>query len=212
MIVETWMTRQPLTIGLDATVREAAAIMAHHRFRHLPVVREDRLVGIVTRTDLLRGQAIDPFSSAAAEDPTAQRLVRAVMASPVVTTGPATPLEDAARLMVERKIGALPVVRDTGSLVGILTEADTLRALIDSLGVDGPHTRFVFDGRAPEALLVALATKARVLGLSIVTFHVAPAPAGREAIVIVRGRHGDRLADAAWAAGYPVRSMSERLR
>ncbi len=211
MIVETWMTRQPLTVGPDATVREAAAMMAHHRFRHLPVVRNDQLLGMVTRTDLLRSQAIDPFSTAAASDPAAQRLVRMVMASPVITTTPCAALEDAAREMADRKIGALAVVRDTGALVGILTQADTLRALIDSLGVDGPHTRLVFDGREPEALLVALATKARVLGLAIVTFHVMAAPGGREVQVVVRGRHADRLADVAWAAGYPVRSVRERL-
>ena len=86
MIVESWMTKDPFTVTPEVTVRAAAAIMAEHRIRHLPVVRGERVVGMVTRSDLLRGEAVDPFSVGATEDRTPQREVRAVMSSPVVTT------------------------------------------------------------------------------------------------------------------------------
>jgi CBS domain-containing protein len=211
MIVETWMTREVTSIDGAATVREAAAIMGAHHLRRLPVVRDGAVVGVVTRSDLLRGAAIDPFSAAATCDPTPQRLVRAVMTSPVVTTTPTTALEDAAQLMLERKIGALPVVRETGTLIGILTESDTLRALIGALRTDGACPRLVFDGGDVDALLAVLVARARPLGLSIVGLATTIGSGGRECIVTVRGRDGARLADAAWAAGHRVRSVVERL-
>lgn len=210
MIVETWMTRDPITAAPDTTVREAAAIMSAQRIRHLPVVQGGGLVGIVTRTDLLRGQAIDPFSLAATSDPHVQRVVKAVMASPPITIGATAPLEDAARLMVERKIGALPVVRERGGLLGILTETDALRALIRTLHVDGPHVRLVLEGRDPEGLIAALGPRARALGLSIASVQVVTGERGREVVVTARGSHGDRLADAAWSAGFQVRHLEER--
>jgi len=206
MIVESWMTKDPFTVTPEVTVRAAAAIMAEHRIRHLPVVRGERVVGMVTRSDLLRGEAVDPFSVGATEDRTPQREVRAVMASPVVTTLATTPLEDAADVMATSKFGALPVVRGTGALVGIISDADALRALISSLRLDGPCTRMVFARVDPNSLLAALAPKAKALGLTI----AGVIPAGVDLVLTVRGPHGDRLADAAWAAGYRPISVIER--
>lgn len=206
MIVESWMTRDPFTVTPDVTVRAAAAIMADHRIRHLPVVKGDRVVGMVTRSDLLRGEAIDPFSVGASEDRTPQREVRAVMSSPVVTTLATAALEDAAEIMSTRKLGALPVVRATGALVGIISDADALRALISSLRLDGPCTRMVFTRVDANGLLAALAPKAKALGLTI----AGVLPAGVDLVITVRGPHGDRLADAAWAAGYRPISVIER--
>lgn len=210
MIVETWMNREPISVAVDTTVRAAAALMNEHAVRHLPVVHDDRVVGIVTRSDLLRGQAIDPFSLAAAHDPAAQRLVRAVMASPAQTVAATAVLQDAVAVMVARSIGALPVVRDSGSLVGILTATDALRALITSLQVEGPSTCLVFDGADPDGLLVALVGRARTLRLSIVGVQLVTGAINRELIVTVKGPSGDRLADAAWSAGYRVKSVTAR--
>lgn len=210
MIVETWMTREPLTVGVDANVSEAAAIMGAHKLRRLPVVQAGIVVGMVARSDLLRGQAVDPFSLATDHAHAPQRTIGAVMSRSLVTTRADTPLEDAARLMLGHKIGALPVVRDSGSLVGILTESDTLRALITSLYIEGPCTRLVFDGSDPDRLLTVLVERARALDLSIVGLLHAQGPDGREVIVTVRGRQGAGLADAAWSAGYRVKSVTER--
>ncbi len=209
MIVDSWMSRDPVTVAPDTSVRAAAAIMTERNIRHLPVLRAGAVVGMVTRTDLLRGQEIDPFSLAAASDLSPQRAVRAVMSSPAVTTEATTPLEEAAGVMARRKLSALPVVWRSGSLVGIITDADVLRALISSLEV-GVCTRLVFPGGDVTGLLAVLAPRAKAMGLEILAVQPSQGAGGAEVVVTVRGLHGDRLADVAWGAGFRVKSVVER--
>jgi len=130
------MTRRPATIQSDALVRGAAEMMRTRRIRHLPVVdHDDRLVGIVTDRDL-RHVVFDPALLARVPD-FAEALntltVGDVMTSSVITVRPETEIREAARLMHERKIGALPVV-EHGRVVGILTETDVLETFTKVLG------------------------------------------------------------------------------
>ncbi|HYL57629.1 MAG TPA: CBS domain-containing protein [Candidatus Acidoferrales bacterium] len=97
------------------------------RIRHLPVLDDDgeTLVGIVSQRDLFRGalaQAIG-YAQHARRKLLNTLLVKDVMTTDVTTTTPETPLVEAARVLIERKIGCLPVL-DNGRLVGILTEGD----------------------------------------------------------------------------------------
>jgi CBS domain-containing protein len=114
------------TLGRNDQVSLADDVMTADRIRHLPVLDEDgRLCGILSQRDMFRGA----LAGALGYGTTAQRKVlttlaiKEVMATDVVTVGPDTVLSEAARLMLERKIGCLPVV-DGGKLVGILTEGD----------------------------------------------------------------------------------------
>jgi acetoin utilization protein AcuB len=102
-------------------------VMNLGRIRHLPVLDDDgeTLVGIVSQRDLFRGalaQAIG-YGQHARRKLLDSLLVKDVMTTDVTTTTPETPLVDAARVLIERKIGCLPVV-ENGRLVGILTEGD----------------------------------------------------------------------------------------
>jgi acetoin utilization protein AcuB len=129
------MTRNPVTIASDALVQAAAETMRARKIRHLPVVdHEGRLVGIVTDRDL-RQVLFDPWirerTGALAETLRTLR-VRDVMTWAVITVRPGTDLREAARLMHEQKIGALPVV-EGGRVVGILTESDVLKAFREIL-------------------------------------------------------------------------------
>jgi acetoin utilization protein AcuB len=130
------MTRSPATIHADALAGGAVDMMRRRRIRHLPVVdREGRLVGIVTDRDL-RQLVFDPDVQARlarATDALRDITVREVMTWGAVTVTPATSIQDAARLMHERKVGALPVV-DGDRVVGILTERDVLRTFRELLG------------------------------------------------------------------------------
>jgi CBS domain-containing membrane protein len=125
--VRDLMTSDPTTLKRNDKLTLADDIMRLGRVRHLPVVDDDdqALVGIVTQRDLFR----DALAQAIGYGKHAQRKildtlsVKDVMATDVVTTGPDTSLVDAARLLTERKIGCLPVVKN-GRLVGILTEGD----------------------------------------------------------------------------------------
>jgi len=121
------MTADPTALKRNDNLTLADDIMRLGRVRHLPVLDDDgqTLVGIVTQRDLFK----DALAQALGYGRHAQRkllktlAVKDVMATEVVTTGPDTPLIEAARLLTEKKIGSLPVV-ENGRLVGILTEGD----------------------------------------------------------------------------------------
>ena len=125
------MTRDPKTLGRNDQLSLADDLMRQERIRHLPVLDEDgELVGIVSQRDMFRGA----LARALGYGETAQRrmlgmlLVKEVMTTQVVTVGPEAPIAEAARTMVDRKIGCLPVV-EGGRLVGILTESDFVEVL-----------------------------------------------------------------------------------
>jgi acetoin utilization protein AcuB len=145
MKVKDVMARKPVSVAPDALVGAALEVMRARRIRHLPVVDEaGLLVGIVTDRDLRHaalGPALQEYLSARARrrgrqlGETLQNLrVRDVMTWAVVTTGPEAPLLYAALIMVESRVGSLPVL-EGGRLVGLLTEQDVLKALMQEGGV-----------------------------------------------------------------------------
>lgn len=121
MTVRKHMSAHPITISDDTDFKKALGLMQKHRIRRLPVVDAGGvLTGIVAERDLL--VAADRYLSAPVD-------VARIMTRAVVTVGDTTPVVDAAMLMVERKIGGLPVVDASRKLLGIITETDLLKAL-----------------------------------------------------------------------------------
>lgn len=113
------------TLGRNDKLSTAEDVMKQDRIRHLPVLDADgKLCGVVSQRDLFRGMLLRAlgYGSRLEEKLLEGHVVKEAMVEDVVTTTPDTPLEQAARLMLEKKIGCLPVV-DEGQLVGILTES-----------------------------------------------------------------------------------------
>lgn len=136
MLVKDRMTSNPLTITPDTSFPEAFRIIREKRIRHLPVVDEQgKLVGVVAQTDLLHASPSTAMPSSVFEMSylLANLHVREVMSSPPITVPESVPLEEAARVMVEKKIGCLPVMRD-GTLVGMITETDIFETFVEVLG------------------------------------------------------------------------------
>jgi CBS domain-containing protein len=130
--VKELMTARVSTLGIGDTLDIADGIMCLGRIRHLPVVEGTTVVGVVSQRDLFRS-ALGAALAFSDRDP--QRLMRSlavrdVMSAPAVTIDGGAAVQDAARTMLEKKIGCLPVVED-GRLVGILTETDVLRYAMD---------------------------------------------------------------------------------
>ena len=126
MQVESYMSHAPITIRDDTVYWKAFDIMKEKDLHHIPVVNESNaVVGILARRDLQI--AALHFKEVPVD-------VSEVMHSPVVTISHGEPLSEAARQMIEKRIGGLPVLDTDGQMVGILTETDLLRALIDQLG------------------------------------------------------------------------------
>jgi acetoin utilization protein AcuB len=130
--VRDLMTSKPLTVGIDTTVVEARRMMVEHRFRHLLVTDVGRLAGIITDRDI-RLNLPSPATSLSVWEINyllARMTVGSVMTTAVITVDPNRDAVEAARIMLDHKIGALPVV-DAGTVVGIMTETDILRAFVD---------------------------------------------------------------------------------
>jgi len=129
MKVQDIMTTPALTVGLDMPVVEARQLMEQKRIRHLPVMDGNRLMGIVTDRDI-RLNLPSPATSLSVWEVNyliARLTVGSVMRRAVITIDPHREAAEAARIMLDHKIGALPVV-DGGVVVGIVTETDMLRA------------------------------------------------------------------------------------
>ena len=121
------MTAKVTTLKRNDKLTLADDVMQLGRIRHLPVLDDDgqEVVGILSQRDLFRGalaQAIG-YGPHALRKITDTILIKEVMTTELITTGPETPLAAAASVMMKRKIGCLPVVKD-GHLIGILTEGD----------------------------------------------------------------------------------------
>ena len=131
MDVSQWMTKSVMTIKPQDSMRHARERLAKYRINQLPVVVNEKLVGIVTDRDvrdaypsslrLFHGKDIDEFGDS--------HTVEEIMTYNVVTIGPETSLHEAAQRLRRQRFGALPVV-ENGKLVGIITRSDLLDALL----------------------------------------------------------------------------------
>jgi acetoin utilization protein AcuB len=140
--VGEWMTANPKTVEPSTSVRTAFFRMRSEGVRHLPVVDDGKLVGMVTDRDLRRPDLSDEpdgWHDYYRLDESYE--VRHVMTTKLSTARTADPLEKAVETLVERKFGALPVVDKNDRLIGILTSFDLLRAFGSALESAGSHLR-----------------------------------------------------------------------
>lgn len=141
-LVANWMTPDVITVSPETTLHSARRIMDMKRIRALPVVRDGHLVGFVTRRGLLRA---DPSSILLAEAwekqyPLDQETVERIMTSPAISISQDAQVGKAARVMLENKISALPVLDSARNLVGILTSSDLFRLVIEEMEGEAQRT------------------------------------------------------------------------
>ncbi len=185
MLVREWMTPDPVTIRPDTPVLEAMRHLKEKGFRRLPVVENGRLVGIVTDKDLKDAMPSKATTLSVWELNylLSKLTVSEVMAKPVITVGVDEPLEEAALLMEEYKIGGLPVL-EGGRLVGIITITDVLKSFIEVMGLKEGGLRITFDTpdrpgalaqaaqAVPPANIVSVATAGMHGGLRRIVMRV----------------------------------------
>jgi CBS domain-containing protein len=132
--VKEWMTTPVITVSPTTPISSAHQTMKERGVRRLPVVENDRLVGIITIGDVREASPSDATTLSIWELNYlwAQLFVERVMTRKVVTIEQDHPILDAAQLMLDLKISGLPVVNRSGQLVGMLTESDIFRMLVKS--------------------------------------------------------------------------------
>ncbi len=144
MKVKDIMVKEVATLDIDDELSLANDIMRLGRIRHLPVVSGDHLVGIISERDLFRSSLAQALGYRNQETREVMKTlrIRDVMVGKVITVTPDLELREAVALMVERKIGCLPVVQDD-KLLGLITETDILMQYCKDLGgcfTPGPET------------------------------------------------------------------------
>ena len=145
MLVSERMKKPVLTITPDISIHDALNILKQEQIRHIPVLEEGKLVGIVTNEDLFYASP-SPATSLSIWDMNyliSKITVKEVMTENVVTVSEDTPIEEAALLMAKYKIGCLPVMRNS-ELVGIITETDLLKLLPELLAIHQTGVRATF--------------------------------------------------------------------
>ena len=134
--VRDWMTTSLITIGPDDTVREAYYLMKDHFLRRLLVVEEEKLVGLLSLADvqaLVSREPLDPFhlGFTIVTGESHKHRVKEIMQATPATIAPDATIQEAARVMLDHQVQALPVVED-GNLVGILTDSDIFRQVCNT--------------------------------------------------------------------------------
>jgi acetoin utilization protein AcuB len=165
------MSKHPITVTADVHIDEALKVMRDNKVRRLPVVDKDgRLVGIVSEMDLLYASPSPATSLSVYEIHylMARITLQDVMTKEVISIEEDTALEEAARIMVDNKIGGLPVVRD-GKLVGIITETDLFKVFLELLGAREKGVRLTLQAPNKKGVLASITSQIAQMGGDIIS-------------------------------------------
>jgi len=163
------MTTNPITVTGDTSIDAALQIMREKRVRRLPVTdKHGRLVGIVSEKDLLYASPSPATSLSVYEIPylLSKIKVHDVMTKDPITVTTDTPLEEAARILADNKIGGLPVMEDD-KLVGIITETDIFKTFLELLGARDEGVRLTLIVPAVKGVLARITGKIAEMGGNI---------------------------------------------
>lgn len=147
MNVQNCMTAEVVTVPEDTKVLEALDIMKERNFHRLPVVRNGRMVGLITE-EIIQENSPSTATSLSIHELNyllTKTTVGDIMHKTVVTISATDLLEEAAVRMLEDEVGALPVVEDEDKVIGIITDKDLFRAFIDVMGYNNKGSRIVID-------------------------------------------------------------------
>jgi acetoin utilization protein AcuB len=192
MFVKDWMTERVYTVSPDASVSEASKILREKNIKHLPVLKDGKLKGILSDRDIKeyipsKATTLDIYEL---HYLLAKTRVKEIMKRKVFTTTPDTPVEEAARIMYDQDIGSLPVL-DKGRLVGIISDRDIFRVLVDITGVrHGGHRMYlILDDRPGSIKEVADIIRKHGFSLqSILTSYEGVKEGYRKVVIRTKGK------------------------
>jgi acetoin utilization protein AcuB len=193
MRIKDMMTRNPITVDSETLVLDAQRKLKENNIRRLLIVDKGKLVGIVTKHDLLEASP-SPATSLSVFELNyllSKMKVKEIMKKNPVTVTPDTPFEEALRLGQEKKIGAFPVV-DNGKLVGITTESDIIRFITRALGIKEEGSRVTIEGLGGKLgeldKIVSIANQHHTVVLSMMSL---PRPEKKDWMIVLRLKTND---------------------
>jgi len=197
MKIKEWMVKNPITVTKDHTLQECADLMKEHSIRHLPVVENERLSGLVTESGLRQAFLASMFENLTLED---------VMIKDPITASQDVEIEDATKVVFLNKIGGLPVVDSDNRVVGILTVVDIVAAFIEIMGLLRSSSRLdVILGEEPEAF-ESVSQLIRSHGGEIISVGISGHRLRRKRVHFFRLKKGKvgHIAEALRGAGFVV--------
>jgi acetoin utilization protein AcuB len=206
MLVKERMSSPAVTVTPDTSFQDALKLMRDHKFRRVPVVDQDgKLIGIVSERDLLHASP-SPATSLSVWEVNYllwKLKVADIMTHHVITISQEAPIEDAANLMVTRKIGGLPVVNGAGRVVGVVTETDIFKAFAEMLGSGEKGLRLTIKVPSGGGTLAKVAQAIYEEGGLIISVGSLDKESARERelIIKVRGVNKDKIVNVLEALG-----------
>ncbi|WP_068670876.1 CBS domain-containing protein [Thermosulfurimonas dismutans] len=196
MKVRHWMIKKVVTVSPEDSLEKAVQLMKLHSIRHLPVVEDGRLVGLVTESTIRQYARPEELG----------KPLREIMILNPITVSPDTTIDAAARIIYRHKIGGLPVV-EGDRLVGIITITDILEAFIELMGLLRSSSRLDVIPREPEGLDGVLEI-VRAHGGKVISIGMDVEPSGEKIYFIRLERMPlEPLASALEVAGHRVISV-----
>lgn len=185
MFVRNKMTANPFTISADQTIPDAQEIMMKHGVRRLPVMKNGKLVGVVSREDIIQASPskATSFSMGELTYLLAKTKISQIMSKDIITISPDALLEEAATLMRDNNVSFLPVV-DNDKLVGIITESNIFDAFIELLGFREHGTRLTVEVNDEPGIMSNLAKIIGDYGANITNVAAYRGASGKSAVVI----------------------------
>ena len=185
MFVKNKMTTNPFTISPDLTIPDAHEIMSKNNVKRLPVVKDGRLVGVVSKEDIAQASPSKATSFSVGEITylLARTKISGIMNKDVITITSDALLEEAAIVMRSNDVGFLPVV-DGGKLVGVITESDIFDAFISLLGFRDPGTRLTIEADDMPGIMASISGIFAEFGANISHIAVYTGASGKSAVVI----------------------------
>ena len=206
MLVRDIMTKNVITITSDTYVLDAERIMDQNRVGRLPVVDDGKLVGIVTRNDVLK-------ASPTSTTPTNQRhlfylmsklTVKEIMKTKILKISPDTPIEKAIAIAQKNKVGSLPVVEED-KVVGILTTNDVFYKILNPLfGIGQKGSRIVIHGAGKAEKMQEILDFISKTGLEVKTYWIPPHDDRQDLILHIEIDDAIPIIEALRSKGYAV--------
>ena len=204
MLIQEYMTSEPTIVNEDTSIIDAAELMKERKFRRLPVLRGDELAGVVTDRDV-RSAAPSQVVSFDDEERTlmpelhallAKIKVGEIMSTDLISVDPEQTIVTAALLMLEHRISGLPVVDSKGEFVGIITEGDIFKVLVDFSGISLGNTVLAFRLEDRPASIKEAADAIREHDgrlASILTSYASADPGFRKVYIRIRDLPSEKL-------------------
>ncbi|MBZ5750131.1 acetoin utilization AcuB family protein [Metabacillus rhizolycopersici] len=184
MIVRQIMNKNVITLSSKDTIRLALETMKQNRIRHIPIVKEnDCLVGIITERDV-KDASPSIFQRGLNED-FLNKPIKSIMSTNLITGHPLDFVEEIAAVLIEHKIGCLPILQD-GRLVGLLTETDLLHTFVKLTGADQPASHIEIKVPNVAGMLAEVSSIFQRRGVNIASVLIYPDSVNQYKILVFR--------------------------